>query len=151
MNKQNILISSCLLGANCRYDGKGVPMGQIDFLLEKFHPVPVCPEIMGGLTIPRRPCERVGDRVMNDAGEDVTEYFVKGAEEVLMLARLYGCKYAILKEKSPSCGYGKIYDGTFSHKVIDGSGVLAELLEAEGIAVYGESELDRFFRDALSA
>ncbi len=149
MNKKNILVSACLLGVGCRYDGKGLPIERMEQLLENFHPVPVCPEIMGGLTIPRRPCERVGDRVVNNAGEDVTEQFVRGAEEALMLARLYDCKYALLKEKSPSCGYGKIYDGTFSHRVTDGSGVMAELLETEGIAVYGENDLDRFFREAL--
>ncbi len=151
MNKRNVLISACLLGVNCRYDGNGVLMEQIDLLMERFHLVPVCPEILGGMTIPRRPCERVSDRVVNNAGEDVTEYFIKGAEEVVKLARLYDCKHALLKERSPSCGYGKIYDGTFSHIEVDGNGVLAELLDNEGIAVYGESDIDRFLRDCREA
>lgn len=126
-------------------------MEHIDQLMERFHLIPVCPEILGGMTIPRRPAERVGDRVVNNAGEDVTEYFIKGAEEVMKLARLYDCKCALLKERSPSCGYGKIYDGTFSHTTVDGNGILAELLDKEGIAVYGESEVVRLLRDGREA
>ncbi len=151
MNKKNVLISACLLGVNCRYDGKSVPMEQPELLMEKVHLIPICPEILGGLSIPRKPAERVENRVINNAGEDVTEYFNQGTEEVLRLARLYGCKSAILKERSPSCGYGKIYDGTFSHTVIDGSGIMAEGLEQEGIRVYGENDMERFFRDYSEA
>ena len=148
MNKKNVLISACLMGVNCRYDGKGILMEHLDQLMERYHLVPVCPEIMGGMTIPRRPCEKSGDRVVNDVGEDVTEYFVKGADEVIKLAGLYHCKYAILKERSPSCGYGEIYDGTFSHNVISGHGILGELLDHKEIAVYGETDMDRFLRDS---
>lgn len=146
MSKKNVLISACLMGVNCRYDGRGVPMEHLELLMEKFHLVPICPEILGGLTTPRRPAERVGDRVVNDAGEDVTDFFVRGAQEVLKLARLYDCEYAILKEKSPSCGFGRIYDGTFSKTVIPGSGILAELLDAEGIAVYGENSIEELLQ-----
>ncbi len=140
MNKKNVLISACLMGVNCCYDGNGVPMEHLDGLMQNFHLIPVCPEILGGLPIPRRPAEILGDKVINNAGEDVTEYFVRGAEEVLKIARLYDCRYAILKERSPSCGYGKIYDGTFSHTEVDGSGILAELLTGEGILVCGETD-----------
>ncbi len=142
MNKENVLISACLLGVNCRYDGNGVPAAHIEDLMERYHLVPVCPEILGGLTIPRRPAERIEDKVINNAGEDVTEYFVRGAKETVQLARLYDCKIAILKERSPSCGFGEIYDGTFSHRIVNGSGVLAEYLTAEGITIYGESDIE---------
>ncbi len=148
MNKKNVLISACLLGVNCRYDGNGVPTEHIDQLMERFHLVPVCPEILGGLNIPRRPAERIEDKVINNAGEDVTEFFVRGAEEVLKIARLYGCDTAILKERSPSCGFGEIYDGTFSHKIVRGSGVLAELLSSEGITVYGETDIEELLRNS---
>ena len=146
MSKKNVLISACLMGVNCRYDGNGVVMEHLELLMEKFHLVPICPEILGGMTIPRRPAERVGDRVVNDKGEDVTECFVRGAKEVLRMARLYNCEHAILKERSPSCGFGRIYDGTFSHTVISGNGILAELLEAEGIAIYGESNIEELLQ-----
>lgn len=147
MNKKNVLISACLLGVNCRYDGNGVPMEHIDQLMERYHLIPVCPEILGGMTIPRRPAERIEDRVVNNAGEDVTEFFVRGAEEVLKIARLYDCDTAILKERSPSCGFGEIYDGTFSHKIVRGSGVLSELLSSEGITVYGETDIEELLRN----
>ena len=103
--------------------------------------IPVCPEQLGGLSTPRIPSERRGERVVNRAGEDVTSQFIRGAEEALRIAKLYGCQVAVLKERSPSCGCGRIYDGTFSGKLTDGDGVTAELLRREGIKVYGESQV----------
>jgi uncharacterized protein YbbK (DUF523 family) len=113
----------------------------LDELMKKYHLIPVCPEIFGGMSTPREPAERIKDKVITRIGEDVTEYYKKGAQEVLNLAKLYQCEYAILKERSPSCGCGKIYDGTFTHTQIDGDGVLAELLISEGIKVLGESNV----------
>ena len=139
MEKENVLISACLLGLNCKYDGKNNYIDKVVALKEKYNLIPVCAEILGGLSTPRIPSERFNDRVINKDGIDVTDEFEKGAEEVLKLAKFYNVKLAILKEKSPSCGFGKIYDGTFSKTLIDGNGVTAELLIKNGINVIGEN------------
>ncbi len=138
--KEPLLISACLMGAACRYDGKRQPMEHLQQLMQRYHLIPVCPEQLGGLPTPRTPAERVGDRVLTANGGDVTAAYTAGAEEALRLAKLYGCTKAVLKERSPSCGHGKIYDGTFSRTLKDGSGVTAQLLTEHGIAVYGESQ-----------
>lgn len=143
INKENILISACFLDIHCRYDGKSNHLNYLDELMERYNLIPICPEIMGGLGIPRKPAERIRDKVMNISGRDVTKYFEQGAKEALKIARLYKCKYAILKERSPSCGYGKIYDGTFSGTLIEGSGVTAELFVRNGITVIGESGITK--------
>jgi uncharacterized protein YbbK (DUF523 family) len=146
--KENILVSACLLGVNCRYDGGNGRQEELAGLMEKYHFIPVCPEQLGGMETPREPAEQLvrdgtGDyhniRVADRTGKDVTENFLKGAEETLKLARLYGCKRAVLKERSPSCGHGTIYDGTFTGKKVPGKGVTARLLEENGILVSGES------------
>lgn len=137
----NILVSACLLGVNCRYDGKGVLIDKLHELSKKHNLIPVCPEIYGGLATPRDPAERVGERVVTCNGQDITKQYEKGAQEILKLAKFYDCKYAILKERSPSCGYGKIYDGTFSRKLIDGNGVTAGLLSDNGIHILGEQDI----------
>lgn len=111
--------------------------------LPRLRLVPVCPEILGGLPTPRTPSERQGERVVSKTGADVTAAYQKGAEEALRLARLVGCRKALLKERSPSCGRGQIYDGSFSGRLIPGDGVTARLLEQEGIAVFGESQLQQ--------
>ena len=140
----NILISGCLLGLSCRYDGKskGLDGEIIEKLKAKHGRIPACPEQLGGLTTPRNPSERIGERVMMDCGEDVTEQYRRGAEQALHLAQLFGCEAAILKERSPSCGCGEIYDGTFSGALTPGDGVTAELFKAAGIPVYGESRVE---------
>lgn len=138
----NILISACLLGINCRYDGSGSLIDKIDSLKEKYTLIPICPEIYGGMTTPRLPSEIKDGKVINRDEDDVTEYFKKGAEETLKFAQLFNCRAAILKERSPSCGYGKIYDGTFSGNLIKGNGVTADLLSKDGIKIYGESKID---------
>ena len=106
----------------------------------------VCPEQLGGLTTPRKPAEIVSSleekKVVNNEGIDVTQQFVKGAEETLKIAKALGVKKAILKEGSPSCGCNYIYDGTFSGVKIPGKGVTAELLEREGIAVFSEEDIE---------
>lgn len=139
----NILISGCLLGLKCRYDAKEKKLSEIEKLIELYNLIPVCPEQLGGLPTPRIPAERVKDRVITQVGVDVTKEYQIGAEEALKIAKLYNCKKAILKEKSPSCGCGKIYDGTFSRNLIVGNGVTAELLLKNGIEVFGESEIDK--------
>ena len=139
--KEPLLISACLLGTPCRYDGKSVPLPekQLAALRESFELVPICPESDGGLPTPRIPSERLGERVINRAGEDVTDAYRRGAAHALETARREGCAFALLKERSPSCGCGEIYDGSFSGTLIPGDGVTAELLKAEGIEVIGES------------
>lgn len=137
-----ILISACLLGVRCRYDGASKPHPLAEMLAEKHTLIPVCPEQMGGLATPRPPAERQGDRVVAVSGTDVTEQYRRGAEETLRLCRLFGCEAAILKERSPSCGKGAVYDGTFTGVLKEGNGVAAELLVANGIPVYGESQLE---------
>lgn len=142
-----ILISTCLLGANCRYSGEeGSIVPEISELQKEFELIPVCPEVYGGLPTPRLPAERQGNRVVTKEGGDVTEAFQRGAEETLKLARLFHCSYAILKENSPSCGAGMIYDGTFTGKKISGHGVTAALLQKNGIQVIGESQIKGFLQ-----
>ena len=139
----NILISGCLLGLKCRYDAKEKKLPEIEKLIESYNLIPVCPEQLGGLPTPRIPAERVKDRIITQVGVDVTKEYQIGAEEALKIAKLYNCKKAILKEKSPSCGCRKIYDGTFSRNLIVGNGVTADLLLKNGIEVFGESEIDK--------
>ena len=139
----NILISGCLLGLKCRYDAKEKKLPEIEKLIEIYNLIPVCPEQLGGLPTPRIPAERVNNKVVNQAGVDVTKEYQLGAEEALKIAKLYNCKKAILKEKSPSCGCGKIYDGTFSKNLIVGNGVTADLLLKNGIEIFGESKIDK--------
>ncbi len=136
-----ILISACLLGTCCRYDGGGNKQEWAEELGRRYELVPVCPEQLGGLATPRPPAERLGDRVVTNAGGDVTDAYEKGAAEALALARLLNCQAAVLKERSPSCGRGAIYDGTFSHTQVPGNGVTAQHLLEAGIPVYGESQV----------
>lgn len=132
-----IIVSACLAGFRCRYDGKSVPDADVVALVKSGKAIPVCPEMLGGLPCPRIPAERTADgtHVLTREGVDVTEAYRLGAKETLRLARLYGCEKAILKARSPSCGYGQIYDGTFSGTLKDGVGVTAQLLAENGIAV----------------
>ena len=132
-----IIVSACLAGYRCRYDGKIVPDEEIVALVKRGEAIPVCPEMMGGLPCPRVPSERTADgsHVVTREGSDVTEAFRIGAEETLRMAHLYGCDKAILKAKSPSCGCGRIYDGSFSGTLKEGFGVTAELLLENGITV----------------
>ena len=146
--KETVLISACLLGVRCRYDGKSVPQEAVCRLAEKYQLIPVCPEQLGGLSTPRAPSERRDGGVFTNAGLDVTEAYRRGAEEALRLAKLFGCKRAVLKERSPSCGSGRIYDGSFSGALTEGDGVTAALLKRNGIVVYGESALEALLSEA---
>jgi uncharacterized protein YbbK (DUF523 family) len=143
----NILVSACLLGLNCRYDGKGQPEQKVLDLIEKYNLIPVCPEVYGGLKTPRKPAEIKEGKVVTVLGEDVTENFLRGARETLKIAELFKCPYAILKERSPSCGFGRVYDGTFSGKIIFGNGITADLLDKKGIKVFNENTFEKFLAE----
>ena len=137
-----ILVSNCLLGCECRYKGDGMLCERL-VELAKYHTlIGVCPEQMGGLSTPRDPAEIVGDKIISSQGRDVTKQYMRGAQTALHIAKLNHVKYAILKANSPSCGKGRIYDGTFSGNRIDGNGVTAELLMKNGIKVFTEDEID---------
>jgi len=145
------LCSACLLGIKCRYNGKGKPNKKLVALAKKELLIPVCPEQLGGQPTPRSNAEikngsgkdvlRGRAKVSEDNGQDVTKYFINGAKEVLKIAELYNIKTAILKQRSPSCGSGKIYDGTFSKNLISGDGVTASLLKQKGIKIISEEEI----------
>lgn len=138
------LVSACLAGIECRYDGKGKAEDAIVRLVQQGKAIPVCPEQLGGLTTPRISCEIVdqpGERkVINKEGDDRTEEFVIGAERTLAIAKALGIKKAIMKSKSPSCGCGMIYDGTFSGRLIPGNGLAVEQLLQNGIEVISEKD-----------
>jgi uncharacterized protein YbbK (DUF523 family) len=135
------LCSACLLGINCRYDAKSKPNEKVLDLAKKEVLIPVCPEQLGGLSTPRVPSEIKDGKVMASDGKDITNNFQKGAEETLKIAKQLNISEAILKQRSPSCGCGQIYDGTFAGKVIDGWGITADLLKKNGIKIISEEEL----------
>lgn len=137
---ETILVSACLLGLYCRYDGGSCRCEEVLSLRSRYHLIPVCPEVYGGLTTPRAPSERKNGGVFSNSGLDVTRQYQQGASEALRLARLFGCKKAVLKEHSPSCGRDGIYDGTFSGVLVPGSGVAAQLLMENGIEVLDETQ-----------
>ncbi len=136
-----ILVSACLLGTPCRYDGRSVPCKQVIELETQHELIPFCPEEAGGLSTPRVAAERKGNQVFTKNGKDVTKEYTLGAALAKNLAEKEGCTLAILKAKSPSCGCGKIYDGTFSKTLTDGDGVTTETLKNAGIRVVSETQL----------
>ncbi|MBE6536564.1 MAG: DUF523 domain-containing protein [Ruminococcaceae bacterium] len=141
---EKIIVSACLLGVATRYDGKSkkvISDEDLKSLSEKYHIIPVCPEIYGGLSTPRIPSERIGDRVKMKDGRDVTENYIRGAYETLAFCRMFDVKKALLKAKSPSCSKRDIYDGSFTGKLVNGKGVAAELLIENGIEVFDETEI----------
>lgn len=145
-----ILVSACLAGVNCTYRGDSNLRTPIETLTADKPVMLVCPEQLGGMCTPREPVEIIGGtgasvldgsaRIKSAAGTDVTDEYVRGAEETLKIAKLCGAKCAVLKSKSPSCGKGLIYDGTFSGKIIEGNGVTAELLIRNEIEVITDEE-----------
>lgn len=137
-----ILVSACLLGHNTKYNGKNNYNEKIKLLDGIAKLIPICPEMDGGLPCPRTPAERQGNAVVNKEGKDVTECYNLGAMKALGIAKERNIKYALLKEKSPSCGVHQIYDGTFTSTKIDGLGVAAELLQKKGIKLFNELEID---------
>ena len=141
-----IMVSACLAGENCKYNGGNNRNDKVLKLMDGNESITVCPEQMGGLPTPRTPSERIGDKVMMQTGTDVTAQYRKGAEEALGLYRLFDCDGAILKARSPSCGLGRIYDGTFSGKLTARDGVTAELLKAHGIPVWTEEQVEELLK-----
>lgn len=140
---KKILVSACLLGVACRYDGCSKPNQGVIEAISKCSYIPVCPEELGGLPTPRKPSEIVGDRILMVDGTDVTREYKRGAELALKKALENGCEIAILKARSPSCGKGFIYDGTHTKTLTCGNGVCAQLLMDSGIKVIDETELDK--------
>ncbi len=148
-----ILVSACLLGIGCRYDGGNKVQKKWVEALKNHEWVPVCPEQLGGLTTPRPPSEIVSEtpvRVQANTGADVTGAFTKGAAESLALATLLGATCAVLKEGSPSCGVNRIYDGTFKNLKVPGQGLTARVLKEAGLTLYSEEELERFLKDTAA-
>jgi uncharacterized protein YbbK (DUF523 family) len=141
MKMEPLLISACLLGVQCRYDGGGVLLPEAEALRDRFQLIPVCAEIYGGLPTPRVPAELRDGRVVTRDGRNVTAEFQRGAKEILRLAEFFGCRRALLKARSPSCGFGTIYDGTFSGTRTAGNGVLAQLLHEHGLELYTEDQI----------
>ncbi|MBS5378965.1 MAG: DUF523 domain-containing protein [Veillonella sp.] len=141
MSKPNLLISECLCGVCCRYDGDHNKIDCLEELKSLYNLIPVCPEVLGGLLTPRPPAERIGDRVQTRNGIDVTEQFKRGAELALAIAIDNNCLCALLKAKSPSCGYGEIYDGSFTRTIVNGLGVTSELLLQHNIQIYTEKNV----------
>ncbi|OUT11928.1 purine-nucleoside phosphorylase [Campylobacter concisus] len=142
--REKILISACLAGINCKFNGENNLLNKdvLDEISKRYHLLFVCPEVYGGLSTPREPAEmKNGVVVCKFSGKDVSENFKNGAEICLRIAKLNGCKKAILKSKSPSCGSGQIYDGSFSKRLILGDGITAKLLKENEILVYSEDEI----------
>lgn len=135
-----IIVSACLADVHCRYDGASKPCEAVIRLVAEGKAIPVCPEQLGGLPTPRVSAEIAGKRVIRKDGMDVTEAFQNGAREALKIARMAGAKTAILKARSPSCGSGKIYDGSFTGRLVDGDGVFARACKQAGIEVRTEEE-----------
>jgi len=135
------LCSACLLGVKCRYNGESALNRKVVALLRSEVLIPVCPEQLGGLPTPREPAEIVGNKVFTVSGKDVTKNFIRGARETLRIAKLFNISEAIFKQGSPSCGFGRVYDGTFSGKTRKGEGITAALLKKHGIKIVTEEDL----------
>jgi len=142
MHRINVLISSCLYGVKCRYDGKANYCDSIKELQEKCNLIPACAECLAGLSTPRTPCEIIEGKVISKTGDDLTKEFFAGAKLVLKIAQDNNCDIALLKQRSPSCGDGLIYDGSFSGALIPGNGVTSSLLKENGIKVFNETDVD---------
>lgn len=141
MEKEKIIVSACLLGINCKYNGDNNKNENVLDYLKNKEVIPVCPEIYGGLSIPRTTSEIIGDKVITKDKRNVTKEYLKGAEETLYIAKLFNVKKALLKAKSPSCGNKEIYDGTFTGNKIKGIGITAKLLKENGLEIINENEI----------
>lgn len=137
-----ILVSKCLLGEPCRYNGKAKKDAAVCAFLKDKEVIAVCPEVMGGMSIPHEPCERLDTKVIGLSGQDYSDKFLKGAKHAYQIATKEEVKLAILKSKSPSCGKDYIYDGHFNHHLREGHGLLTEMLLKAGVKVYREDELE---------
>ena len=135
------IVSACLCGINCKYNGRNNLNPAVLKLVKEGKAIPVCPEQLGGLPTPRIPSERKDGKVINKEGIDVTKNFQDGANEVLKLCKELNIKTCILKSKSPSCGYGEIYDGNFNGTLVKGNGVLTDMLIDNGIEVISSDKI----------
>ncbi len=135
------IVSACLAGHPCRYDGKACSCPEVVELVKRGDALPVCPEMLGGLGVPRPCSEQFEGRVRTRNGEDVTDAFTRGARKALQQALDAGCTAAILKEKSPSCGVHRIYDGTFSGRIVAGKGIWTTLLIEHSLEIFTEEAL----------
>lgn len=138
-----IVVSECLLGINCKYNAENNLCKPLVEFAKKGMVIPVCPEQLGGLPTPRIPAEIINNRVEDKNGKDVTENFVKGAEEAFKIVDLVKPELVILKAKSPSCGYKKIYDGSFTNRIIEGNGIFAKKLIEENYKIITEEDLTK--------
>ena len=142
-----VAVSACLVGKNTKYDGgNNYNKYVLEYLKDK-EVVLICPEVFGGLPTPRIPSEQINDKVINSNNEDVTKQFVDGANEALKRLQQQNVNVVILKERSPSCGYKKVYDGTFSKTIIDGNGVFAKLAIENGFIIYTESDIENIIKN----
>ncbi len=141
MNRRRYVVSACLAGVACRYDGKAKPLPEIIELVRRGAAIPVCPEELGNLGTPRPPCEISCGRAVTEDGEDRTAAFLSGADSALRIAEAFGCTAAILKARSPSCGRGEVYDGSFTRTLVSGNGFFADLLLQRGFPLLTEEEL----------
>jgi uncharacterized protein YbbK (DUF523 family) len=135
-----MIVSACLAGVRCRYNGQAYPVPELVELVESGQALPLCPEVLGQLPTPRACAEKAGGNVVTKDGTDLTSFFLAGAQTALEIATLIKCEKAILKARSPSCGCGKIYDGSFAGRLVEGDGIFAAALKARGIAVCTEEE-----------
>lgn len=145
---EKILISACLLGDKCKYDGKSDYNPLIKELLEYYELVPVCAELYGGLGVPRDPAEIKDGKVINKSGRDVTRQYEEGAEKVYNICLYLGIRTAILKDHSPSCGSTTIHDGSFTSKMIKGEGITTRFLKMKGVTVIPDIEIESFLEKA---
>lgn len=138
--KEKVLISACLIGENCRYDGKSKKVAEILDLAKYYDLIPICPEVSGGLKVPRSPSEIQGNKVMMKNGRDVTGNYHDGAYWAYSICSLYHIKLAILKEKSPSCGVHYVHNGKFDGGLVEGMGITSQKLSSHGVKVINEEE-----------
>ena len=147
-HKHKLLISSCLIGENVKYNGGNNLICNIHNLKNNFELFALCPETLGGMTIPREPCEIQNTNpliIQNKTGQDMTKYFLKGAKRVLAFVQKHNIKYALLKSNSPSCGNKKVYNGTFNKILINLQGVTSKILQKNNIIVYNEKEIGKLY------
>ena len=135
------VVSGCLAGLSCRYDGGSMPCEPVRRLVLAGRAVTACPETLACLPVPRPPSEQRDGRVVSRDGKDLTEAFERGACRAMRIVQENGCTAAILKARSPACGCGRIYDGTFSGALCDGDGVWTRKLREAGLDLYTEDNL----------
>jgi uncharacterized protein YbbK (DUF523 family) len=138
-------VSSCLAGMDCTFRGKNHLITTIKEMVDNKEAILICPEVLAGMSIPRDPCEIKGDKVISNTGEDHTKEYYDGAYKALQILQEHNIEVVLLKAKSPSCGKGKIYDGTFQHVLVDGNGITVKVLEENGIIAYNEDTITEFY------